>query len=47
MSSLCTRLGFLFDTDFANSLLVGDVHIPWDVDDVTATVLDEIIRLFG
>ncbi len=47
MSSLRTRLGFLSDTDFANSLLVGDVHIPWDVDDVTATVLDEIIRLFG
>jgi hypothetical protein len=47
MSSLRTRLGFLSDTDFANSLLAGDVHIPWDVDDVTATVLDEIIRLFG
>jgi hypothetical protein len=47
MSSLCTRLGFLSDTDFANSLLAGDVHIPWDVDDVTATVLDEIISLFG
>ena len=37
MSSLRTRLGFLFNTDFANSLLAGDVHIPWDVDDVTAT----------
>jgi hypothetical protein len=47
MSSLRTRLGFLSDTDFANSLLAGDVHIPWDVDDVTATVLDEIIRLFS
>jgi hypothetical protein len=32
MSSLRTRLGFLSDTDFANSLLTGDVHIPWDVD---------------
>jgi len=47
MSSLRTRLGFLSDTDFANSLLTGDVHIPWDVDDVTATVLEEVIRLFG
>jgi hypothetical protein len=47
MSSLRTRLGFLSDADFANSLLTGDVHIPWDVDDVTATVLDKIIRLFG
>ncbi len=42
MSSLRTRLGFLSDTDFANILLAGDVHIPWDVDDVTATVLDKI-----
>ena len=46
MSSLRTRLGFLSDTDFANNLLTGNVHIPWDVDDVTATVLEEIIRLF-
>jgi hypothetical protein len=30
MSSLRTRLGFLSDTDFANSLLLGDVHIPWE-----------------
>jgi len=47
MSSLRSRLGFLSDTDFDNSLLAGDVHIPWDVDNVTATILDEIIRLFG
>ncbi len=47
MSSLYTRLGFLSNTDFTNNLLTGDVHILWDVDDVTATVLDEIIRLFG
>ncbi len=47
MSSLRSHLGFLSDTDFANSLLAGDVHIPWDVDDVTATILDKIIRLFG
>ena len=47
MSSLHARLGFLSNTDFANSLLVGDVHIPWDVDDVTTTVLDKIICLFG
>ena len=42
-----TQLGFLSDMDFANKLLAGDVHIPWDVDDVTATVLGEVIRLFG
>ncbi len=47
MSSLRTRLGFLSNTDFANSLLAGDVHIPWDVDDVTATILGKIICLFG
>jgi hypothetical protein len=47
MSSLCTRLGFLSNTDFANSLLAGDILIPWDVDDVTATILGKIIRLFG
>jgi hypothetical protein len=43
MSSMRSHLGFLSDTDFANSLLAGDVHIPWDVDDVTATILDKII----
>jgi hypothetical protein len=47
MSSLRTRLSFLSDTDFANNLLTGDVPIPWDVDDVAATILEEIIRLFG
>jgi hypothetical protein len=47
MSSLRPRLGFLSDTNFANNLLTGDVHIPWDIDDVTATVLEEFIRLFG
>jgi hypothetical protein len=47
MSSLRSHFGFLSDTDFANSLLAGDVHIPWDVDDLTATILDKIIRLFG
>jgi len=47
MSSLRNRLGFLSDTDFANSLLAGEVHIPGDVDDVTTIVLEEIIRLFG
>jgi hypothetical protein len=28
MSSLRTKLGFLSDTDFANNLLTGNVHIP-------------------
>ncbi len=47
MSSWRTRLGFLSDMDFTNNLLTGEVHIPWDVYDVTATVLEEVIRLFG
>jgi len=47
MSSLQTKLGSLSDADFANNLLTGDVHIPWGVDDVTATVLEEVVRLFG
>jgi hypothetical protein len=47
MSSLRMHLGFLSNTDFANSLLAGDVHIPWDVEDVTATILGKIIHLFG
>ncbi|KAL3768308.1 hypothetical protein ACHAW5_007971 [Stephanodiscus triporus] len=33
MSSLRAHLGFLSNTDFANSLLAGDAHIPWDIDD--------------
>jgi hypothetical protein len=47
MSLLRTKLGFLSDTNFATSLLCGDVHIPDDVDDVTTTVIEEIIRLFS
>jgi hypothetical protein len=47
MSSLRTHLRFLSDTDFASHLLSGEVHIPWDVDNVTATIIEEIIRLFG
>jgi hypothetical protein len=47
MSSLRSHLGFLSDMDFVNSLLAGDIHVPWDVDDVTATILNKIIRLFG
>ena len=46
MSSLRSRLGFLLDTDFATSLLAGDVHIPWDVDDVTAMIIGKVICLF-
>ncbi len=46
MSSLRSRLGFLSNTDFATSLLAGEVHIPWEVDDVTAKILGEVIRLF-
>ena len=48
MSSLCMCLGFLSDNDFANSLLLGNVHIPWDIDNATATILNKIIcLLFG
>ncbi len=46
MSSLRSWLGFLFDTDFAASLLAGEVHIAWDVDNVTAMILGEVIHLF-
>jgi hypothetical protein len=46
MSSLRYQLGFLSDTDFATSLIAGEVHIPWDVDNVTAMILREVIRLF-
>jgi hypothetical protein len=46
MSLLCKKLGFLSDTNFAISLLQGDVHIPDDVDDITTMVIEEIIRLF-
>jgi hypothetical protein len=46
MSLLCKKLGFLSDTNFAISLLQGDVHIPDDIDNVTTTMIEEIIRLF-
>ncbi len=46
MSLLHKKLGFLSNTDFAISLLHGDVHIPDDVDDVTMMVIKKIIRLF-
>jgi hypothetical protein len=43
MSLLCAKLGFLSDTDFATSLLWGEVHTPEDVDDATTMVIEEII----
>jgi hypothetical protein len=46
MSLLLEKLGFLSNTNFATSLLHGDVHIPGDVDDATTMVIEEIIRLF-
>jgi hypothetical protein len=46
MSSLRSRLGFLSNTDFATSLLAGEVHIPWDINNVTAMILGEVICLF-
>jgi hypothetical protein len=46
MSLLHEKLGFLSDTDFAISLLHGDVHIPDDIDNVTTMVIEKIIRLF-
>ncbi len=46
MFLLCKKLCLLSDTDFAISLLHGNVHIPDNVDDVTTTVIEEIISLF-
>ena len=45
MSSLAEKLGYLSDTEFAQQLLSGQVEIPSDVDDTTAIVLEEIVRL--
>ncbi len=46
MSLLREKLGFLSDTNFATSLLHGNVHISDDLDNVTTTMIEEIIRLF-
>jgi hypothetical protein len=46
MSSLRSWLSFLSNTDFATSLLAGEVHIPWYVNDVTAMILGDVIRHF-
>ncbi len=46
MSSLRAQLRCFSDTEFAFSLLAGEVHIPWDVNNVTATIIEEIICLF-
>ncbi len=46
MTSLRERLGFLSDTEFAQSMLWGEVHIPADIDDTTTIVIEEIIWLF-
>ena len=40
------KLGFLSDTNFATSLLHGNIHVPDDMNDVTTMVIEEIIRLF-
>jgi hypothetical protein len=46
MTSLCDRLGFLSNTEFAMQMLCGEVGIPSDVDATTTLVLKEIIQLF-
>ncbi len=46
MMSLRERQGFLSDTEFAQSMLRGEVHIPAEVDDTITIVIEEIIRLF-
>jgi hypothetical protein len=46
MTSLRERLGFSLDTDFAMSMLWGEVHIPANVDNASTIVIEEIIRLF-
>jgi hypothetical protein len=46
MTSLRERLGFLSDTEFAQTMLRGEVHIPADVDGTTTIVIKEIIWLF-
>ncbi len=46
MYSLRARLGFCSNTEFAVSLLAGEVHIRWFINDVTAMILREIICLF-
>ncbi len=46
VSSLREKLGFPSNTDFARSLLNGEVHVPPDVDNVTTIVIEEIQWLF-
>jgi hypothetical protein len=46
MSLLREKLGFLSDNKFATNLLSGNVEIPDGLEDVTAMILREIIRLF-
>ncbi len=45
MISLWEHLGFLFDTNFAMSMLMREVHIPSDVNNATTIVIEEIIKL--
>jgi hypothetical protein len=42
MTLLCKKLGFLSDTNFAISLLQGNVHTPDDIDNVTTTVIEKL-----
>ncbi len=46
MTSLWERLGFSMDTNFAMSMLQGEVHIPANVDDTTPIIIEGIICLF-
>jgi hypothetical protein len=46
VSSLWEKLGFLSNTDFAWSLLNGEVHVLPDVNDFTTIIIEEIQRLF-
>jgi hypothetical protein len=45
-SLLREKLGFLSDTDFARSLLNGEVHVLWDLDKVTTIIIEEMSWLF-
>jgi hypothetical protein len=46
MTCLQEQLGFSSDTNFAMSMLQGEVHIPANIDDATTIIIEEIICLF-
>ncbi len=45
--SLCHSVGFCTSTDYAKDLLQGKILIPFDLDDTTTILVEEVQHLYA